>query len=446
MTKDNSRLAAHPAGRVAGLALTAALVALVAGQARAAEDAGWPAAPAAATDLSSALLAGQPYVQLRPRTEVYDPDNGKTEALAATMRIAAGYITAPLYGFSATAEMLAVAPIITSYNSQANGKTGFNTISDPTGINLGQGFLRYQSTAGLDVKAGRQVIALDDQRFFGKSDFRQNYQSIDSILAKIGPFEHASLLAGWGWAVKNSLNNEVPTRVIIGQGSYAPLDALAFDGFAYFYANQSETFYTDAAQTLPLGIQNCGLKPVKGKPYTGCNNQIVGGRVHGQVPIGQAQLSYKFTYAHQSPYDGGAALIDADFLQAAVDILWHGAKFGGEYMLMGANANGTYGFQTPLSTKHLFNGWAEVFQTTPAGGLQTLATSVSLPWGRSTLAAKAYDFRSDFHDQHDGNEVDLSWSYKITAHITGAIEYGVYMPDRYGVHTNLAYAVLNIRY
>lgn len=414
--------------------------------ASAADPTQWPPMAKPATTLSGALLDGRPFAEIRPRIEVFDPDNGKATALAGTIRTVLGYSTAPLYGLSASAEMLAVIPMITSYYSQANGKTGFAQINDPTGINFGQGYLRYKSAWGLDVKAGRQVIALDDQRFFGKSDFRQSYQSIDSVLVKAGPVEGVSLIGGWGWAVKNSLNNDAPARVIIAQGSYAPRDAIAADGFAYYYANQSEMFYTDPAGTKPIGFATCGIKPTKGKPYLACNNQIAGGRLHGKFPIGAASLSYKLTYAHQSPYAGGSPLIDADLWQAAAELTWRKAIFTAQYLVMGSNPSGTYGFQTALSTRHNFNGWAEVFNTTPNDGLRTFDASVSLPWGRNTFLVRGFDFSSDARNVHDGNEIDLSWSYKFTPHITGALEYGVYMPDRYGVHTNLAYAVMTVRY
>ncbi len=34
--------------------------------------------------------------------------------------------------------------------------------------------------------------------------------------------------------------------------------------------------------------------------------------------------------------------------------------------------NGAIGFATPLATLHIFNGWADLFLTTPANGLKDL--------------------------------------------------------------------------
>lgn len=36
---------------------------------------------------------------------------------------------------------------------------------------------------------------------------------------------------------------------------------------------------------------------------------------------------------------------------------------------LGSNG-GLHGFQTPLGTKHLFQGWTELFLTTPAQGIR----------------------------------------------------------------------------
>ena len=408
-------------------------------------------ADALADDIQAALTHGTPNLELRPRIEVVSPDNSKTDALALTMRMVMGYTTKPIYGLSASAEMLAVMVPLNAYNSQVNGKTSYAQISDPPGINLGQGILRYQKAwgpEGIDVKAGRQVIALDDQRFFGKSDFRQNYQSIDSVLTKVTPFDHFSVLGGWGWNIKNALDNSVPSRIVIGQATYAPLPALTVDGFGYFYANQSEILYSDPQQIQSLGVPNCGLKiPKKVKSFAGCDNEIYGGRARGKFTLTpDLDLTYKATYAHQAPYEGGSALIDADLVQAKLKLIWRGIDLGGEYMLLGSNATGTYGFQTLQSTKHLFNGWAELFQTTPNNGLQTLATSLSIPIGRTTLYGKYYNFHSDYGNIHDGDEIDVSLGYSFTKHIKGAIEFADYMPAHFGVHTNLAYAYLSVKY
>jgi len=51
-------------------------------------------------------------------------------------------------------------------------------------------------------------------------------------------------------------------------------------------------------------------------------------------------------------------------------LIWQTFNVGAEYMLMGSNGSGTYGFQTPLATKHAFNGWADMFLTTPVNGLK----------------------------------------------------------------------------
>jgi hypothetical protein len=398
-------------------------------------------------DLANALLDGTPQLELRPRIEVTDPDNSKANGFGFTARAVAGYTTAPLDGFSAHAEVLAVIPLITSYNSQTNGKTGFATESDPSGINLGQGFLRYQNSLGIDVTAGRQIIALDDQRFFGKSDFRQNYQSIDSVLATLGPVEDVKITGGWGWAVKDSLNNIVPVRIVIGQGNFAPSPAFIVDAFSYFYANQSEILYTNPTDLDSLGVPSCGLKAPKKGAMEGCNNDITGGRVHGRIALGRDwAVTYKAAYAHQSPYDAGSHLVDADMEQTNADVIYRGIDLGAEYLRMGSNSNGTYGFQTPLSTRHLFNGWAEIFSTTPNNGLKTLAASLSVPVDKFTFYTKYFNFHSDYQDIHDGDEVDISVAYKFTRRLTGAIEYADYMAAHYSVHTNLAYAYLSYKY
>ena len=48
-------------------------------------------------------------------------------------------------------------------------------------------------------------------------------------------------------------------------------------------------------------------------------------------------------------------------------------------MLGGDNGSGNRAFQTPLATKHAFQGWADQFLTTPADGIEDAYLGVTAP-------------------------------------------------------------------
>ncbi|MEI8045213.1 MAG: hypothetical protein WCL11_27625, partial [Verrucomicrobiota bacterium] len=60
--------------------------------------------------------------------------------------------------------------------------------------------------------------------------------------------------------------------------------------------------------------------------------------------------------------------------------------------------NGTIGFATPLATLHAFNGWADMFLSTPANGLKDfyLKAGYSLP--ADFVAAKSLNLSAIWHD------------------------------------------------
>jgi hypothetical protein len=71
-------------------------------------------------------------------------------------------------------------------------------------------------------------------------------------------------------------------------------------------------------------------------------------------------------------------------------------------------------FQTPLATLHKFNGWADMFLTTPTAGL--VDTSVSLGYGAAGLGkamAVYHTFETDVGGDDLGSELDMMYTNAI---------------------------------
>ena len=95
--------------------------------------------------------------------------------------------------------------------------------------------------------------------------------------------------------------------------------------------------------------------------------------------------------------------------------------------------NGTIGFATPLATLHAFNGWADMFLTTPSNGLKDfyLKAGYSLP--ADFVAAKSlnlavlwHDYRTDTLDQGIGSEWDLQAELVMDANLSFMAKYASY--------------------
>jgi len=388
---------------------------------------------ARADALLEALTDGHPSIELRPRVEFVD-QKGKVDSTAFTMRTLLGFSTKPIDGLSATLQVINVANIAGTYNSLLNGKTRYANIPDPSATNINQASASYTGIPDTAIVAGRQIVSLDDTRFVGNVDFRQNMQTLDAVNVVTQPLPDLKLQGAYSWGIKNILDRHVPARIFLAEAYWTPLKAFQGEAFGYWYGNQ-------AGSVLP-GAAACGLAGPRA-----CNSVTYGGRIHGAVPLPlDITLDYKGTYAKQSSFDGGSPLIDAEYYQVSGKLTWSGIFIGAEYMLMGSNGRGTYGFQTPLATKHAFNGWAEIFLTTPSKGLESVQFNVGAKFHDVNLIAKYYQFRSDYRDLSYGNEWDLSATYPLSPHWLFGIEYAKYQAHGFAADTDAGWAFITMRY
>lgn len=87
--------------------------------------------------------------------------------------------------------------------------------------------------------------------------------------------------------------------------------------------------------------------------------------------------------------------------------------------VLGADGKAGWSFQTPMSSLHKFNGWADVFLTTPAAGLRDTALGLTgkLPpikgVPRVTYAVAHHWFGADIGGTHYGKEINASLGMTI---------------------------------
>ncbi|MGB1092569.1 MAG: hypothetical protein ACPGYX_10615, partial [Oceanobacter sp.] len=80
--------------------------------------------------------------------------------------------------------------------------------------------------------------------------------------------------------------------------------------------------------------------------------------------------------------------------------------------------DGAYSFQTPLATKHAFNGWADMFLATPASGLQDTYVKAVTKVAGVKLLGMYHDYSSDEGGIDFGSEINLLAAYKIDKNFT----------------------------
>ncbi|RRQ21301.1 hypothetical protein [Thiohalobacter thiocyanaticus] len=93
------------------------------------------------------------------------------------------------------------------------------------------------------------------------------------------------------------------------------------------------------------------------------------------------------------------------------------------------------GFETPLATKHAFNGWADVFLNTPAAGLQDTYVQVGGMLMGTKLLAVYHDYQADQGGADYGTELNLLAARSFGKHYSAGIKYADYDADGFAVDT-----------
>ncbi len=303
-----------------------------------------------AESLKEALTEGKVNFDLRYRYEVVEQSNFAEDARASTIRLRLGYTTGLYYGLFARFEFEHNEILGgEQFDSTANGNITFPIIADPESTEVNQAFLGYRPLDEMTFKLGRQVINLDNQRYIGSVDWRQNNQTFDGGSGWFEFTPEFKLFVGYLNNVNRVFGEDNPFPLLADNALSAPLANISYDfavgrvsGYAYLLEFDDE--------------------PLR-------STQTYGVRFRGSHAFSDDfKCLYTVEYADQFDYKDGASTIDADYLLAEFGFGINAFTVKAGYELLGGD--GLYGFQTPLATLHAFNGWADQFLGTPAGGLE----------------------------------------------------------------------------
>src|SRR5690606_23475514 len=119
------------------------------------------------------------------------------------------------------------------------------------------------------------------------------------------------------------------------------------------------------------------------------SSKTTGVRVAGKLQ----GWDYAAEYARQRDWADNPLNLSSKYylVEAGTNFADLAVKAGYE-VLGGDTGAGNRAFQTPLATKHLFQGWADVFLTTPANGVRDAWVGGSYPVLGGRLQAWYHDF------------------------------------------------------
>lgn len=359
------------------------------------------AAPGAPVKVSDDLTI-DPIVEGRLRWEHVDQNDVNKDADAVTMRLRAG-AEFKLDHLSLLVEGEGTLAIDNGYNAfpfanpaSSQYRAARSVVPDGENIELNRIQFSYKVN-GNGVTVGRQRINLDDQRWVGSVGWRQNEQTFDAVRgeAKFGP---VALDATYSWSQRTIFGEDAgPRQAYDGNfwfvGAGTKLGPVNIKGFAYLLD------YND-----PLQIAS--------------SSKTYGVRATTALPLNKAlKLDLAASYAKQQDWKTTAKDYNAEYIAGEAGLTYKGLRVAGGYELLGAD-NG-FSLQTPQATLHKFNGWADVFLTTPAAGLQDAYGSAGYTFGdlgalKGINATVIYhQFDSDVGDVEYGTEWDAQLGFKL---------------------------------
>ncbi len=381
------------------------------------------AAEAGSDGLADALKGdwGQIKLNLRYRWEHVNQDGLKTTN-GDPIRLRLGYLTPKFTGFQGFVEFEGNSPVFANdYNDKSNGKSDYAVIADPAKGELNQGWLSFSTIPDTVIRAGRQRILLNNQRFVGAVGWRQMEQTFDAVNLLNSSLGALTADVSYIWNVRTIFSKDVNMDSPVVNLKYTFQDIGALTGYGYWLD------YADPDDSGPFEYA--------------FSTQTMGLRFNGSTGISDSlKLLYTAEYASQSDYGDNTADYTADYYHFIGGVLAPAsgsvlntifAKIG--YEVLGAD-NGV-SFKTPLGTNHGFNGWADLFLTAPADGLQDLYGSVGMILYDHKIDLICHDFQADTGGADYGTEFNIMVTKKFAGHFTAQAVYASYNADEFKTDT-----------
>ena len=354
--------------------------------------------------LREALQGGKAYTKFRLRHEEVDHDGFDEKGHATTLRTVLGYETAKYDGFTFQLEFDDVhAVAYDAFNDTANGRVERPVVADPQGAGLNQANLKWHGEDGSIVVAGRQKIELNNERFVGDVGWRQNDQTFDALVyhnPAIGP---VALTAAYVRGVNTILGGKLNVDTYVLNAGY-----------------EVEDIGELAVFNIAMGVD---------EPAADISTNTLGAFFDGEIAAGDdLDVLFRVEFANQSDFGDSDLDVDTTYTRAEVGVKVSGWTIKAGQEVLGGADDGDASFQTPLATKHGFNGWADVFLTTPGAGLVDNFVEVATTFDDIKVKGIFHSFTADDDVDADdfGSEIDLVASKKLSDHSVAGVKVAAY--------------------
>ena len=335
------------------------------------------------------------------------------DAQALTLRTVGGYKTKSWKGLQFHLEFEDVTAIggdgrynNAGFGALNNGVRNRPVIADPEITEISQVRLIYAGLPETTLDLGRREIVLGNSRFVGNVGWRQNHQSFEALTVVNESLDNVRFSYSLVDKVNRITGEAKPmTSHFFNVGG--ALKKINLTG--YVYALDYDRFADRGLSTTTFGL-----------------------RADGRRAFGDGDLSflYDFEIAEQSDAGDNTSNVDAGYLRLDLGVGWGKLSLRlAREVLDGGEGKGA--FQTPLATLHKWNGWADKFLTTPAGGLEDTNINLSGNYDPYTFTVRYHRFEADSTNAHYGNELDMQATYETSWGQTFGFKAAFYDADEF---------------
>ena len=350
-----------------------------------------PAHPARAADQEQSkpglISDGKLSLNFRYRYEFVDQDGFTKDAHASTLRTRLAYRSPYYSDFGFLIEFDDIRSVGNDlYNSTRNDNTDRPIVADSEGTEVNQALILYRGIENTVIRAGRQRITLDNDRFIGDVGWRQNDQTYDSFSLSNMSLPETTI----EYAYIDNVNR------VFGPESGTPPADFQSDSHILNVKNEWLPNWDVTAYAYLLDFDNSPL----------LSNKTFGIRINGSNAFNvRTSTSYTMEYAHQKNYGDNPNNYSADYflLEGALTTAGITGKLGYEVL----EGNSVQAFQTPLGTLHAFQGWADKFLATPSDGIEDLYFSIATKVRGANISLIYHRFNPEANGPNYGSEWDL---------------------------------------
>lgn len=339
-------------------------------------------------DAIDALGRGQVFGELRPRYNRIAEEGEEEVTRGGTYRARLGWRTAPWSGWRATIEGIHTDDFDKHFNDDPAriATSTYPLLPDPHYTGVNQAHVEYSGFDGLRLRAGRQLVRLENSRWVSDNDFRQIPQAFDGVHARHDGFERVQLEAGYYARVRTTSGTTKALRLATLRAAWNPWPDHVTSVYGVFHDQPRNGAF--------LGFADNSYR-------------VLGARLEGAFRVAPAfQVPYLLEGARQDRYAGGDSRIDARYWRAGAGLSQARWTVRCDQEVKGSN-HGVFGVENPLTDFYAFNGWTLNFFNTPRAGLVDRWLTGRLAFGPATLYGEAHRFRADFGGADLGRENDL---------------------------------------